>query len=137
MRKQSVNLWAVLVCVVLGQIIPVLWYTIFSDSWIALNGFTAEKMNSGTSPVPYIVSIISSLLTAYTLAWIFIKIPVRSLPSGFVTGLLLGVVFVLFETIVKDMFSMRPLMLSLINGGASVLVFAVMGSILGLWRKYE
>jgi hypothetical protein len=137
MRKQSVNLWAVLVCVVLAQIIPVLWYTVFSDSWMALNGFTAEQMKSGGSPVPYITSILSSAFTAYTIAWIFTKIPVRSLPSGLFTGLLFGVVFVLFETIVKDMFSLRPLALSMINGGASVVVYALTGAILGAWRKYE
>ena len=104
---------------------------------MALNGFSADKMKAGPSPVPYIVSILSSAFTAYTLAWVFIKIPVRSLLSGFLTGLLFGVVFVLFETIVKDMFSMRPLLLSLINGGASVVVYAMMGAVLGVWRKYE
>ncbi|MCF0053352.1 DUF1761 domain-containing protein [Dyadobacter chenwenxiniae] len=137
MRKQSVNLWAVLVCVVLGQIIPALWYTAFSERWMALNGFTMEQIKSATSPVPYLASIVSSSLMAYTLAWVFTKIPVRSLLSGLLTGLLFGVVFVLFETIVKDMFSMRPLLLSFIDGGVSVLVYAITGAILGAWRKYQ
>lgn len=137
MRKQSVNLWAVLVCVVLGQIIPALWYAAFSDRWMALNGFTAEQIKGNTSPIPYLVSIISSSFVAYTMAWVFTKIPVKSLPSGLFTGLLFGVVFVLFEIIVKDMFSMRPLALSLIDGGVRVLVYAITGSILGAWRKYD
>ncbi|MCF2503002.1 DUF1761 domain-containing protein [Dyadobacter sp. CY107] len=137
MRKQSVNLWAVLVCVVLGQIIPALWYTIFSESWMALNGFTLEQMKGSTSPVPYLASIVSSSFMAYTLAWVFTKIPVRSLLSGMLTGLLFGVVFVFLEIIVKDMFSMRPLLLSFIDGGVCVLVYAITGSILGAWRKYD
>jgi hypothetical protein len=137
MRKQSVNLWAVLVCVVIGQVIPALWYSAFSEKWMALNGFTMEQIKAGTSPVPYLASIVSSSFMAYTLAWVFTKIPVKSLLVGFLIGLLFGVVFILFETIVKDMFSMRPLLLSLIDGGVSVLVYAVSGAVLGVWRKYE
>jgi hypothetical protein len=71
------------------------------------------------------------------MAWVFTKIPVKSLVMGFLIGLLFGIVFVLFETIVKDMFSMRPLALSLIDGGVSVIVYALTGAILGAWRKYE
>jgi len=136
MRKQSVNLWAVLVCVLIGQIVPALWYSAFSEIWMTLNGFTAEKMNS-ESPVPYLASIVSSSFMAYTMAWIFTKIPIKSAMGGFSAGLVFGVVFVLFETIVKDMFSMRPLILSLIDGGVSVLVYTMTGIVLGTWRKYE
>jgi hypothetical protein len=137
MRKQSVNLWAVLVCVVIGQVIPALWYSAFSETWIALNGFTMDQVKAATSPVPYLASIVSSSFMVYTMAWIFTKIPVKSGWSGFLTGLLFGVVFVLFETIVKDLFSLRPLLLALINGGVGVIVYAITGSILGVWRKYE
>ncbi|HWV30415.1 MAG TPA: DUF1761 domain-containing protein [Dyadobacter sp.] len=137
MRKQSVNLWAVLVCVVIGQIVPALWYSTFSEQWMALNGFTMEQIKSATSPIPYLASIVSTSFMAYTMAWVFTKVPVKSLVMGFLIGLLFGTVFVLFETIVKDMFSMRALALSLINGGVSVIVYALTGAILGAWRKYE
>ncbi|QRR01789.1 DUF1761 domain-containing protein [Dyadobacter sandarakinus] len=137
MRKQSVNLWAVVVCVVLGQIIPALWYSVFSEKWMTLNGFTQAQIKAATSPIPYLASIVSTSFMAYTMAWVFTKLSVRSLSTGMLTGLLFGVVFVLFETIVKDMFSLRPLLLSLIDGGVSALNYAVTGSILGVWRTYE
>ncbi|WP_084599944.1 DUF1761 domain-containing protein [Dyadobacter beijingensis] len=137
MRKQSVNLWAVLVCVVIGQVIPAVWYSIFSEQWMSLNGFTVEQIKSATSPVPYLASIVSTSFVAYTMAWVFTKVPVKSFVLGFLIGLLFGTVFVLFETIVKDMFSMRPLALSLIDGGVSVIVYTITGTILGAWRKYE
>jgi RsiW-degrading membrane proteinase PrsW (M82 family) len=137
MRKQSVNLWAVLVCVVISQIVPALWYGAFSDTWIALNGFTTEQVESANSPAPYLARIVASSFSAYTLAWIFTKIPVKSLVMGFLIGMLFGVVFVLSALMVKDMFSLRPLLLSLIDGGAQVLVYAISGAILGAWRKYE
>ncbi|WP_254561132.1 DUF1761 domain-containing protein [Dyadobacter diqingensis] len=137
MRKQSVNLWAVLVCVVIGQIIPALWYNFFSEQWIALNGFNKQQLEAATSPVPYLASIVSTSFMAYSIAWVFTKIPIKSGFTGFLVGLLFGIVFILFETIVKDMFSMRPLELSLIDGGVSVVVYSITGFILGFWRKYE
>ena len=137
MRKQSVNLWAVLVCVVIGQIIPALWYYAFSEEWTALNGLGKQPMPSAMSPVPYLSSIVSTAFMAYTVGWVFTKIPIKSGYIGFLIGLLFGTVFVLFETVVKDMFSMRPLELSLIDGGVSVVVYSITGFILGVWRKYE
>jgi uncharacterized membrane protein len=137
MRKQTVNLWAVLVCVVIGQIIPALWYNFFSEQWIALNGFSPQQLQAATSPAPYFASIVSTSFMAYSIAWIFTKIPIKSGLIGFLVGLLFSIVFILFETIVKDMFSMRPLELSLINGGVSVIVFSISGFILGFWRKYQ
>jgi hypothetical protein len=137
MRRQSVNLWAVLVCVVIGQLVPALWNAWFSEQWAQLNGFTAEQIKSATSPAPYLARIVSTSFMAYTMAWIFTKISVRTLLNGFLIGLLFGTVFVLFEIIVKDMFSLRPLLLSFIDGGASVIVYAITGSILGAWRTYD
>lgn len=137
MRKQSVNLWAVLVCVVVGQIIPALWYYLFAEQWTALNGFEKSAMDSANSSIPYLASIVSSAFMAYTLGWVFTKIPVKSGYVGFLIGLLFGIVFVLFEIIVKDMFSKRTLELSLIDGGVSVIVYCITGFILGIWRKYE
>ena len=137
MRKQSVNLWAVLVCVVISQIIPALCYWVFSGSWMALNGFTTDPIQAANSPVPYLASIVSSCFSCYTIAWIFTKIPVKSMITGFLTGLLFGVVFVFSEIVVKDLFSMKPLLMSLLDGGVRAVVFAITGGILGAWRKYE
>ncbi len=137
MRKQSVNLWAVLVCVILSQIVPALWYAAFADTWITLNGFTTEQLKAENSPVPYLASIVSSSFSLYTMAWLFTKIPVKSIWIGFLTGLLFAVVFVLSEIIVKDMFSLRPLLLSFIDGGPRLIAYALSGAILGVWRKYE
>lgn len=137
MRKQSVNLWAVLVCVVIGQIIPAAWYYLFTEQWTTLNGFEKPAMDSANSSVPYLASIVSSAFTAYTIGWVYTKIPIKSGYHGFLIGLLFGIVFVLFEIIVKDMFSKRALELSLIDGGVSVIVYAITGFILGIWRKYE
>jgi hypothetical protein len=137
MRKQSVNLWAVLVCVVIGQIIPAIWYYIFAEQWSSLNGFDKPAMDAANSSIPYLASIVSSGFMAYTIGWLFTKIPIKSGYTGFLIGLLFGIVFVLFEIVVKDMFSRRPLELSLIDGGVSVIIYSITGFILGLWRTYE
>jgi hypothetical protein len=136
MKTLKINLLAVLVCVVAGQILPMIWYGILSKPWMeAANLTEADAMKAG--PTAYIVSIIAAAAAAYLLAWLFTKIPVTSAQSGFMTGLLLGTGFIFLEIITQDMFQLKPLALSLINGGQTVLVYAVMGLILGAWRKYE
>lgn len=137
MRKQSVNLWAVLVCVVVGQIIPVVWYYLFREQWTELNGFPRPGIESANNVIPYLANIVSTSFTAYTMAWVYTKVPVKSGFIGFLIGMLFGIVFILFETIVKDMFAKRSLELSLIDGGLRVIVYSISGFILGVWRKYE
>lgn len=137
MRKHAVNLWAVLVCVVICQIIPALWYGYFSDIWLSLNNLTMEQAKAGESPVPYLASIVSASFSMYTMAWIFTKIPVKTLLAGFLIGGLFGLVFVGFEGAVKDLFTFKPVLLSIINGSVSVITYAISGAILGLWKKFE
>ena len=137
MRKQSVNLWAVLACVVIGQIISVVWYYLFAEQWTALNGITQPAVDPVKIMAPYLASIVSGAFTAYTLSWVYTKIPVKSGFAGFLIGLLFGIVFVLFEIIVKDMYSGKSLELSLIHGGVSVVTYSISGFILGVWRRYE
>ncbi|GAB2796816.1 hypothetical protein GCM10027275_47800 [Rhabdobacter roseus] len=136
MKTLTISHRAVLLCIILGQVIPALWYTLFSEPWMATSGISLADVEANPSPVPYMVSILTTAAVAYTLAWLFTKIPVTSAGQGAATGLWLGTVFVLLETLVKDMFSFRELTLSLINGGVSVVVYTVIGLILGAWRKY-
>jgi Protein of unknown function (DUF1761) len=136
MKTLKINLLAVLVCVVVGQVLPMIWYTILNDQWLAATNMTAEQSQM-VNPIAYGVSIIAAAAAAYLMAWLFTKIPVESSQSGFLTGLLLGTGFIFLEIITQDMFQFKPLALSLINGGQTVLIYAVMGLILGAWRKYE
>ena len=136
MKTPTISHRAVLLCIILGEVIPALWYMLFADPWMANTGLTIAQVEANPSPMPYIASILATAAVTYTLAWLFTKIPVDSGGQGAALGLWLGIVFVLLETIVKDMFSFRALTLSLINGGVSVLVYTVIGFILGAWRKY-
>jgi Protein of unknown function (DUF1761) len=136
MKTLKINLLAVLVCVVAGQILPMIWYVVLNDQWLAAANMTAEQ-SQNVNPIAYGVSIIAAAAAAYLMAWLFTKIPVESAQSGFLTGLLLGTGFIFLEIITQDMFQFKPLALSLINGGQTVLVYAVMGLVLGAWRKYE
>jgi hypothetical protein len=137
MKSLTINHLAVLICVVLGQVIPLLWFTLFSDQWMALSGITLEQAEANQSPVPYLSSMASAALVAYTIAWLFTKIPVHNARNGLLAGLLFGTVFVLSETIVKDMFQFHSFLLSLINGGVGVVVYAVYGLVLGALPKYQ
>ena len=100
------SIFGVLVCVVLGQILPALRYFAFSDTWMEIQGFTAEQLKARTGPISYMARIVSTSLMAYTIGWIFTKIPVKSFSSGILKGLLFGFVLVFCDTVVKNMFSL-------------------------------
>jgi len=136
MKTLKINHLAAVVCIVASQVIPVLWYAIFANEWMAMSNLTAEQAQAGGS-MPYIVSVLSSAIMVYVMAWIYTKIPVESAQNGLTTGALLGLAFGLLSIVVQNMFQMKPLALGLINGGHVFVVYVVTGLILGAWRKYE
>ena len=134
MKELKINHAAVWVIVVLGQVIPALWYGIFAEQWMALNGFTEEEaMANGYSP--YIVSIITSIAFGYMLSWVFVRMNVNTWMDGLKTGLIMGFPIAILGTMTMYMFSIRPYALTWIDGGGNLVVWVVSGIILGGWTK--
>lgn len=136
MRAQKINYLAILVCVILAQIIPAIWYNIFSDQWMTANKLSMETIEKNASAMPYVVSIIHAILFTLVLAWLFKRMNVSSGIDGLQIGLAIGFAFVLMEHMTVNMFSQRPYYLTWIDGGCTFVVIPICGFILGAWRKY-
>ena len=137
MKTLKINYLAILTIVVLGQLIPATWYTLFADQWMAFNNITLEDAEANASATPYISSIINSIVFAYVLAWLFRRMNIESPMDGLKTAFLMGISFSLLNHITLDMFSLRPYGLSWIDSGAELILWGLAGLILGGWRKYE
>lgn len=135
MKQLKINHAAVWVIVVLGQIIPAVWYGIFAEPWMEMNNLTEEMALSGGMS-PYIVSIITSIAFAYMLAWVFIRMGVESLMDGLKTGFIMGFPIAILGTMTVNIFSIRPYGLAWIDGGQNLIIWILAGIILGSWRKY-
>ena len=137
MKTLKINHLAILTIVVLGQVIPAGWYTLFADQWMEFNNLTLEDAEANASATPYISSIITSVFFAYVLAWLFRRMNIESSIDGLKTAILMGIPFSLLNHITLNMFSLRPYGLSWIDSGVELIIWALAGLILGGWRKYE
>lgn len=137
MRKLVINPWAVLVCVILSMVVGALWYGTFSEQWMAANELDLEFIQANESATPYIIATIGSILSSLCMAWLFTKIPVESAGRGLLLGLVFGLAFNFFNTYTHNSFAFRSFDHTWIDGGESVVNFALLGLILGGWRKYR
>ncbi len=135
MRNLKINTLAIVVITILGQVIPMGWYTLFNQKWMDLNELTAEAA-ANVGPKTYISSIIASAIIATMMALLFRRMRVESLQDGLVTGTGIGFVFTFLPTMINNLFSFRPYELSWIDGGCNIVIYAIAGAILGGWRKY-
>jgi hypothetical protein len=136
MKQLKINHLAILACVVVGQIVPMIWYSSFSTPWMAGHHITLEQ-GQNSPPTPYIVAIVYSIVSAYTMAYLFKRMNVDSMADGFKTALLIGFAFTLMYSMTNNLFTFKPYYLTWIDGGVFVVVYALFGVILGAWRKYE
>ena len=113
------------------------WYTAFSKPWIAGIGKTQEQLMTehGNSPLPYVIALVCALVVAYTLAWMLPRLGARSAPGGAKLGALVGLALIGSTFAQSYGFEARPLSLWLINAGYMIVGMAVMGAIVGHWRK--
>ncbi len=137
MKKLKLNYLAILAVVIISQVIPMIWYGIFADQWMEMNGLTMDYIMANDSNSPYFVALIASLVFAVILAWLFKRMNIESAKDGFITALAMGIPFSLLNLMTIYMFSFRPYELVWIDGGENLLIWGVAGLILGGWRKYE
>jgi len=89
----------------------------------------------GNSPMPYIIALVAALAVAYTLAWLLPKVGAQSAAGGARIGALLALALIGTTFAQAYGFEARPLSLWLINAGYMIVGMALMGAIVGHWRK--
>ena len=137
MKNQKINLIAVGSAVIISMLIPAIWYYLFAESWLSGNGLTEQILQDANGPVPYIVALLANIVSVYALAWLFLKLKVDSWQSGVLHALVVGLAFYFVHLASQNVFSLRTIVLTLIDGGVVLLAFIASGALLGGWRKYE
>ena len=137
MENQKINHAAVWVGVVLLTALGFLRYgPLFGDAWMGHVGLDRAEIEANPpSAGIWITNLIATIIPVYTLAWLFTKLKVTSALNGGLIGLLIGFSFVFLSDMTGDMFAGRPYGLSWITGGYSMVALALVGALLGGWRK--
>lgn len=135
MPKLRINYLAVVVAAVAHFAFGAAWYSLLAEPWVAGIGKTMAEMEQGTSALPYILSFVGLLVAAFGLAWLIGRLGAQTLAGGAKLGGLLALVFIAAYMAVNYGFQNRPLTLWLIDAGYAVIGMAIMGAILGVWKR--
>src|SRR6266852_2920577 len=124
-----INYLAIIVAAILYWLLGGLWFAVlFGKQWMALEAFKPEDIQRISPTIPYIVSMIANLVIAFILALVCASQKAE-------TGILMSVGFVATTTLTTYLYEGRPFNLFLINVGYIVVGLALMGAVIGAWKK--
>jgi len=138
MNTQKINHLAVWTCIVLYQLILILWYSplLFANKWMGYLGKNLDDFD-GESVSGLAFSIAGAIAFNYFLAVLFKQLQTDSALKGLSIAFALALCCFAVQTFTQDSFSLRPVGLSMINSGGVLLSFCLGGTILGGWRKQD
>ncbi len=129
---QHINWFAVIVAVVATFVIGSLWYgPVLGKTWMRLTGLSKDTPGQNSMALTFGLTAVLNLIIATSLA---LFIGGGDWQFGLFAGLAAGLTFVAMALGVIYLFESRPLGLWLVNAGYQVVVFTVMGTILGAWH---
>lgn len=127
----SINYLAVAVASLVSFAVGAVWYgPLFSKPWMAMTGVTEEQAAEANMVKTFGLTFVMMVIMAVFLA---AMIGGEGLVRGAITGLMLAVVFTGFSMAINDLFEMRPFKLTMINAGYNIVVYTLMGTIIGFW----
>ena len=140
--ERKTNWLAVAAAVVVSMIIGFLWYgLLFQNQWMAGNGFTmeGEKMfKDGVeipmSSTPMIFNTIAMVVYALIMNWLLGRIGANTWMEGAKAGAAIGVLMAV-GVYIGNVFAQNPMSLTMVDGSYSLVLFTIIGAILGGWQK--
>lgn len=101
--------------------IPVgfLWYSpaFFANPWIELNAISAKKMKNGPGVMPFLFTLLTSLVLACLMGLLIKYLNIRTVSDAWRIGTLLWFGFDFMPSVTRALFSKKPLALVLIDTG--------------------
>ena len=130
----GLNWWAILACIVVGQVVLTVWFAvIFAKPWATAYGVADPKQHTAeVPPVTYGVGLGCMALLCIGLAVLQRSLGVAGLGGGLTIGLFVAVMFVVATALPGYAFLRRYNAFRLAIG-AQVLVILVNSAILSLW----
>ncbi len=128
----GLNWWAILVATAAAFVLGGIWYgPVFGKAWMAAIGKTEDDLQP--SPMPFIISFFTALLTCIVLAMLIGGLGIATLGGGMAMGALVGVGFIATAMASDTAFCGWGMRLFLIQSGYRVVYSIIMGGVLGVW----
>jgi hypothetical protein len=110
------------------------WYTVFFNQWLDLTHRTRADLNT-SDPVPYIVSGLMAFVLSYGAAIALSHDDERTAMHGVQFGVFIGFVFLASTRLTESLAEGRPLALWVIDSAYTIVGLAIVGAIIGGWKK--
>ena len=125
---------AVVVSTIIAFAVGGLWYSkaLFGSAWLEEVGLTEEAVNSANMPKTFGGTFILQFLAVTVLAALLG--PDSSWLTGLEAGLLISVFWIATAYGITYLFEQRSIRLFLINAGYNIVLFAMVGTIIGAWH---
>lgn len=130
----DINWSAVITATVAAFLLGGLWYSkkLFGSRWMQEIGLTEESINQSSMARTFGTTFVLQFIAATALA-VFIGADSNWL-SGLQSGAMIGLLWIATAYGTTYLFEQRSFCLFMINAGYNVLLFAIMGLILGAWH---
>lgn len=136
------NALAVLLAALAGMIIGFLWYgALFQEQWMAGNGITesdGKMFKAGKemdmSPLPMLLNFACMFVYAFLLNWLQNSMGVSTWQGGAKVGATVGLM-VSLSAILGHLFAQNPGQLPLVDGSYALVLFTVIGAVVGARRR--
>jgi hypothetical protein len=128
--------WPIIaLCVVAGQIIATLWFTVlFGDSWAKEYGASSRQQHSSEIPAyTYIIGLFTNIALTLGIYWLQVAMNTDSLSKGLCQGVFISLFFCLPCIAPGQAFLKRWKVLALTAGSQSVIII-VISMILSVWK---
>jgi hypothetical protein len=131
MEEIQIDWLAIFIATVLYMVIGMIWYSkhVFGPLWMKLSGI--KDSNRKESKMHIVWSGLVALVIAYFLAFFQAYLGVTTVSDGMFVGFCVWLGFVVTTQISSVIWGKMPFQLFLINTGAKLLSFLVMGGIIG------
>ena len=127
-----INHLAVFVAAVVFFAWGALWFTALGGIWAGLIG----HLPGNPSPAPFIISFVMGWIVSYVVAIALTRHPEdQTARQGVGFGLFTGIGLYATMLLNQFTFEQRPFALWLIDAGYAVIGFAIVGAIVGGWKK--
>ena len=131
----QLNLWAILVSVVAGQVISTVWFVaLFGEPWAKEYGASSRQEHTKAIPgYTYGVQLLCTVATTVCLAILQLWAGVDSIGSALILGALVSVGFCVATGLPGQAFLKRWRVAAITLGCQSTMIM-VISAILGAWR---
>jgi MFS family permease len=125
---------AILAAGVAGWIFGAIWYGVLGKVWQQALGMNPDdcKDKKKMPLAPMLVSFLAAIVMSAVLYQLLTNLGVLGLMPSALTGLTIGVGFLLTSTLVNNMFQQRSFLLTVIDGGHWTLALVVEAVVLSL-----